>query len=117
MLEKISFDAHSIDLFMDVTEQVFKQNQVNHSNKSRMLRGEMEKLRQRLSRAQQLMLDSEMRMDEYRGIKSKTESEINRLEIEYLQFEVKDPNYPKYVAFGRTILKDLSYYYTEGGVS
>ena len=50
---------------------------MNHSLRAKQIKTEMEKLRQRLDKAQQLMLDGEMKMDEYRKIKSKTGPEIN----------------------------------------
>ena len=117
LLEKVTFNQEVIDLFADEIAQVFRQNQVSHVQRARVLKGEIEKLRQRLNKAQQLMLDGEMRMEEYRDLKSGTEGEITRLEREYLQIGTRDSDYERYVKFGRNILKNLALYYSQGDVA
>ena len=116
LLEKITFNQDGIDLFKDIVGQVFRENQMNHSLRAKQIKTEMEKLRQRLDKAQQLMLDGEMKMDEYRDIKSKTEPEIDRMMRDYMQQGVRESDYQKYVDFGYSTIKNLTYYYAEGNV-
>ncbi len=116
LLDGVCFNQEAVDLFADEIEQVFRQNQVSHFQRAKGLKAEIEKLRQRLNKAQQLMLDGEMQMDEYRELKSGTEGEITRLEREYLQIGTRDSDYKRYLDFGRNILKNLTLYYSEGDV-
>ena len=117
LLRSITFNQDAIDLYKKLAEQVFRGNQLDHSHRSKQIKSEMEKQRQRANKAQQLMLDGEMKMDEYREVKNKTEAEIDRMMRNYMQLSVQDSDYKQYVDFGYDILKNLMYYYTEGNVT
>lgn len=117
LIEQINFYPESVDLLIDGIEQIFRENIFLNSFRSKQLREEMDKLRQRLNKAQELMLDGSIKPDEYRELKNRTEPEIDRLTREYMQLSAQEPNYGEYLKEGKTILQNITYYYAKGDVT
>lgn len=116
-LEQIKFNEVSVDYLQVAVEQIFKENQLDKSLRSKRIKVEIEKLRTRLNNAQVLMLDGEMKMDEYREIKIKTEPEIERMEREYMQLPVVDSDYEVNIEFGLNTFQHLTDYWKLGDVT
>lgn len=79
-LEKISANKQSIQLFREVMKDYDRQTGAAKKNDNKEIIGMIEKNRQRIQNAQQLMLDGELNAADYREIKDRYEPEIRKLE-------------------------------------
>ncbi len=96
-LQKISANEESILLFEEVVKDHTKQSGKDKSKAIHDLQAEIEKNRQRISNAQQLMLDGELPAAEYREIKNRYEPEIQKLANKQLSLTQLDENLLDYL--------------------
>jgi len=71
-LRNIHFKSGIEKIYNQILLQLFKSKSDEKAANQKTLQVEIEKFKERLNRAQQLMLDGEMEMSEYREIKRKT---------------------------------------------
>jgi hypothetical protein len=116
LLQKVVYYRPVIKLFHDVIENLFKENGSNKAQRQKAIKEEMDKTNQRVSKAQQLMLDGSISPDDYRSIKGNLGNELSQLTKQHMQLSVTDSDYKKYVAFGRNVLENLTEHYTEGNI-
>lgn len=116
LIGKINFNEVSIDMYRNAVERIFKENQGDKSHRSKEIKQEMDKLRQRLNKAQSLMLDGKLESDEYREIKRQTEPEIDRLVREHMQLGTGESEYKKYLDFGLSVFQNFGEIYKKGNV-
>lgn len=117
VIKKIAFNAESISFCEKVVEQIIKENQSENSSLRKKLKEKMDALHKKINAAQHLMLDGELKPEEYRELKKQLELEIDRLSRENMEASVIDPDHKKYIEFGLNVLQNLDYYYINGDVS
>ncbi len=116
-LQKISANEESILLFEEVIKDHSKQSGKDKSKAIRDLQAEIEKNRQRISNAQQLMLDDELPFADYREIKNRYEPEIQKLVNKQLSLTQLDENLSDYLIPVVDLLRHLPEYYQNASLN
>jgi site-specific DNA recombinase len=117
MVSSSPFTEESVRLYHEAIAQIFKENLTDKNQGAKLIKGEIDILRQRLNKAQNLMLDGKIDSEEYRAIKKQTEPEIDRLLRQNAYTGAADHEYKKYIDFGLTLLQFLPHYYKTGDVA
>ncbi|MBN8852766.1 MAG: hypothetical protein BGO55_03335 [Sphingobacteriales bacterium 50-39] len=100
-----------ITLFEKIAEHTYVKNSHQQSNAAEIIQGEIEKHRLRIANAQQLMLDGELSVADYREIKARYEPEIEQLERKQKGIAKIDANLLEYVNETADLLRHLPNYY------
>ena len=116
LLSKFSYLKPVTKLFFDIIEQLFKENGTNKTQKQKAIKEEMEKVNQRLTNVQNMVLDKTIAPDDYKSMKENLNTELSRLAKEHMQLSLMDSNYSKYVSFGSNILQNLSEIYAKASI-
>jgi site-specific DNA recombinase len=116
LLNRLKLDSYTSVALKAVIKRIFKENEVQKSFRAKRLKNDIDKLRQRITNAQHLMLDGEMTMLEYREMKTTVEMQIDKLEREYIQLPNAETDYQQYVDFGLNIFENLPYFWQNGNV-
>jgi site-specific DNA recombinase len=96
-------------IYNQILQQLFKSKAGDKAANQKSLQLEIEKLKERLNKAQLLMLDSEMEMSEYREIKRSIEPKIDALLTQQLSCNLIENEYKGYLKKGLSAIKNLSY--------
>lgn len=75
------------------------------------LKAELEKSRERLGNARQLMLDKDIDAQEYREVKEEYEAKIRRIENQIRDMEVMNSSMSEQLQFSIQLLPNLARYY------
>jgi site-specific DNA recombinase len=110
-LRTISSNEESILLFEEIVKDYTKQSGKDKSKVIRDLQTEIEKNRQRISNAQQLMLDGELPAADYREIKNRYDPEIQKLVNKQLSLAQLDDNLAGFISPVIDLLRNLPEYY------
>ncbi len=97
------------ELYDLALKEVFKAKGSEKKANVKALGEEIEKNKQRLNKAQQMMLDGEMEMSEYKEIKRNIEPKIETLLTEQLNFNQIEIEYRQYLKKGITAIKNLGH--------
>ncbi len=116
-LQTISSNKESILLFEEVIKDHTKQSGKDKSKAIRDLQAEIEKNRQRISNAQQLMLDGELPAADYREIKNRYEPTIQKLVNKQLSLTQLDENLSDYLMPVVDLLRNLPEYYQNASLN
>lgn len=97
------------ELYTEILKTVFKANTGEKNANEKGLQSEIEKNKERLNKAQQLMLDGEMEMSEYKEIKRTIEPKIDALLSQQLSFNQTELEYRSYLKKGLSAVQHLGY--------
>jgi site-specific DNA recombinase len=97
------------ELYTEILKTVFKVNTSEKNDNERNIQTEIEKNKERLNKAQQLMLDGEMEMSEYKEIKRAIEPKIDALLDQQLSFNQTELEYRSYLKKGLSAAQHLGY--------
>jgi site-specific DNA recombinase len=97
------------ELYTEILKTVFKVNTGEKNANEKGLQTEIEKNKERLNKAQQLMLDGEMEMSEYKEIKRNIEPKIDALLSQQLSFNQTELEYRSYLKKGLSAVQHLGY--------
>ncbi len=111
--EKISNSKGGIRAFKKILhDYALKQNK-NQSTSKELLNAEIEKNQQRIQNAQQMMVDGELPLSEYKEIRSRFEKVIADLNRKKSELASTDSNLKEYAEFCSGIIENLPQYYTD----
>ncbi len=110
-LSKIVALEPYINLFKNIMQDYYEKSCRDGSKAISELQTEIEKNRQRIANAQQLMVDGELNAADYREIKIRYETIIQKLEREMNGISRVDKNMVEYLSAAVDILRNLPFYF------
>ncbi len=113
VLSTLTANKNVIDTYYKVMADKFKANDKGKSKATQTIQEQINKNRDRLNKARQMMLDNEIDGKEYREIKNQYETIIDGLTRKRVQVSLVDDEYKKYLDFFAFLLKNLDRSYEE----
>ena len=107
-LKKFEFKPTVIDLYYNMLHDTFKENGGDKSQAIKHIKVEIEKNRERINNAQQMMLDGHLDAADYRDVKKRYEPEIDKLVRKTMEISAMDTNYKKYMDEGFGLMKQFA---------
>jgi site-specific DNA recombinase len=104
---KISVTKESLQLYQMILEKELKKSGSDNSEEKKKINSEIQKHQERIDKAEQLMLDGQLEMSEYKAIKEKYEKAIKDLQTALTPAHQKCTDYKKYLDFGINLLANL----------
>ena len=110
-LLKFEFKPQVIDAYYKIMHEMFKSNGENKSQAIKSINTEINLNRERINKAQQMMLDGDLSSAEFRNIKAQFQPEIDRLSRKVIEVASLDANYKRYMDGGFSLLKHFASQY------
>jgi site-specific DNA recombinase len=110
-LKTIIFKVQVKELYQSIVKVVFTNNSENKAINQHQIQGEIQKNRERLNNAQQMMLDGAISPEDYKEIKKRYEPIIDGLVQQHLGNTQADSEFKKYLKKGLQIVKSLDSVY------
>ena len=107
-LKKFEFKPTVIDLYYKMMNDTFKLNGEDKSQLIKQIKVEIERNRERIKNAQQMMVDGQLDVADYRDVKKRYEPEIDKLVRRTMEISAMDSNYKKYLDEGFGLLKQFA---------
>ena len=95
-LNTLKFRNNIKEIYHEILIQNFKQRELKKSTNSQILQIEIKKLTDRLIRAQQMMLDGNLEINDYKEIKNTLELKLEGLKKNQLAIDEQEINYRSY---------------------
>lgn len=111
------FKASVKELYDYILQEVFKSKSGDKNANTKALVLEIEKNKERLNKAQQMMLDGELEMSEYKEIKRIIEPKIEALLNQQLSVNSIELDYRHYLKKGLTAIQNLGHLFDNSEVS
>jgi site-specific DNA recombinase len=108
---KISATKESLQLYQMILEKELKKSGNDNSEEKKKINSEIQKNQERIDKAEQLMLDGQLEMSEYKAIKDKYEHVVKDLKVALTPIPQKGTDYKKYLDFGFNLLQYLDRIY------
>jgi site-specific DNA recombinase len=108
-INEIHFKEEVELLYNLILNSIFKSKAKDKASNQKTLHMEIEKLKDRMNKAQQFMLDGQMEMTEYREIKRHIEPKIEDLLHQQLNYNLIENEYKGYLKKGLTAIKNLGH--------
>ena len=105
-----------IDLYGDIMQQLFKENDRTINVQLSEVSKEIEKQEQRIKNNRMLMLDGEIKPEEYRENKVDIEAYLERLKAKQSELKLIGNNHEKKLAYSIKLLNNLDTVYTAASV-
>ncbi len=106
-LSTITVNKNVIDTYYRIMADKFKATGKDKSHAMNKVQEQIDKNRERLNKARQMMLDNEIDAKEHREIKKEYETVIDGLVRQKMQISLIDDEYRKYLDFSNILLKNL----------
>jgi site-specific DNA recombinase len=116
LLNSIVAKKEVMNLYEEVLRRTFSKTQNERINKMKVIEREVDKNNSRVSKATQMMLDTEMDMSEYRSIKSEYEQKNKTLFLKRASLELEKVDYRKSIQGSFNLLRDLEKFYSKASV-
>lgn len=116
-LSTITASKNVIDTYYRIMADKFKATGKDKSYAMNKLQEQIDKNRERLNKARQMMLDNEIDAKEHREIKKEYESVIDGLVRQKMQISLIDDEYRKYLDFSNILLKNLDKGYEQADLT
>lgn len=116
ILKNIRFDEEPDRLYHDITKEVFRSKADGKSASKGQIQAEIQKNKDRINNAQQMMLDGVISAEEYREVKKRYEPIVDKLLKEYLDSDNTDSMFRSYLKKGLSLVKNLDTAYNRGTV-
>ena len=107
MLRGITAKKEILELYGRMMAELFRKNGADKTKLTREVQAQIEKLKQRLSNAQALMLDAELSATEYRDIRNALTPEMEALERRRISILTSEDDYAQYVERGIPLLQNI----------
>ena len=117
LISRIPFKAGVQELYEIILKEVFNAKGGEKNSNQKTLLAEIEKNKERLNKAQQLMLDGEMEMSEYKEIKRTIEPKIDMLLTQQISGNQIELEYRSYLKKGLTAIQNLGHLFDNGDIS
>jgi site-specific DNA recombinase len=106
-LRKIRVHSEILEAYYEALKDKFRQNEKDNVKTLQKMNEEIKKHQDRINQAQQLMLDGELDLAEYKLVKKRYEGMVNELSKEKVNLESVDSNYIEYLSKGVEVLKSI----------
>ncbi len=116
-LKKISVNEASIQLFEEIIKGQSGDYASNKNSELKDAENIIQKNKLRIANAQQLMLDGELAMDDYRDIKGRYESEITRLQQKNISQKEIHSHLNEHIFNVTRLLRNISQYYLSANIT
>lgn len=110
-LLKFEFKPQVLDAYHKVMHDMFKSNGENKNQAVKAINAEINLNKERIGKAQQMMLDGDLSASEFRDVKSQFQPEIDRLSRKVIEIASLDANYKRYLDGGFSLLKHFASQY------
>lgn len=110
-LERVSFSKGGIKVFKKILTDYSKKSNKDQSVSKEQIDAEIEKNRQRIENAQQLMLDGQLEPSDYKEIKNRFEKVITELNNKKRELSSLDFNLSEYLTASLEIVENLPKYF------
>jgi site-specific DNA recombinase len=110
-LKKIPAKKEAIDLYRIILEKQLKKNSKESISDKEKIVTEIKKNQERIDNAQQLMLDGELPMSEYKVIKNRYDRIIKESQEQMTNSSSTVSGYKKYLDFGFSFLQTVDHFY------
>jgi len=115
-LKEISFDEDAAQLYNEVVRDVFKEKGGDNTSDINKLKKELKTAKERLERAQTLLIDGAIEADDYQSMKIRFEGEKAALENRIKVIKGTSSNFEGYLNYGINILSNLYKFYLSGNI-
>ncbi len=115
-LQMVKFDSDIISLYDEIIKDVFQSKTEGKSIAKQQLQVEVQKNRDRINNAQQMMLDGAITPEEYREIKKRYEPIMDALLKDHMGTDQLDTEFRRYLKKGLCLVKNLDVVYNRGQV-
>lgn len=116
-IAKFQFKAGVQELYDYVLHSLFKSKSGENGANKQALQVEIDKNKERLNKAQQMMLDGEMEMADYKEIKRNIEPKIEALLTQQLGFNQIEVEYRGYLKKGLMAIKNLGHLFDNANIN
>lgn len=116
-IAKFQFKAGVQQIYDYIIDNYFKSKSGEKNANKQALQLEIEKNKERLNRAKQMMLDGEMEMGDYKEIKRNLEPKIEAMLTQQLSFNQIEVEYKSYLKKGLTAIQNLGHLFDNSEVS
>lgn len=113
-LNELTFNDGIEELYHKITKDVFGTKSSEKSASKRQIQAEIQKNRERITNAQQMMLDGKISAEEYREIKKHYEPLIDKQLREYVDADETDTEFRRFLKKGLCLIKNLENAYNRG---
>ncbi len=110
-LKNMVFRLEAHDLYQDVMREIFESNTGTKVVSQKEIQAEIEKNRERLNNAQQMMLDGELSPEDYKAIKRRYEPIIDGLVRQHMESSGIEGEFKRYLKKGVQFVKTLDSVY------
>lgn len=111
VLQSFRANPQALELYANVMKQILNENNTELKNQSQEITKELEKQKQRLQNARSLMLDGEIKPDDYREMKCEIENKILELVAKQSQLKSGCEDYETKVEYCINLLKNIDNIY------
>ncbi len=115
-LRKIVFDMEVDELYQLITKEFFKSGNENQGQNQKEIQGEIQINKERISNAQQMMLDGKITPEDYKEAKVRYEPMIAKLERQHLSTNTMETEFKYHLKIGLNRLKTLDRLYFEAAL-
>lgn len=116
-ISKFEYKASVQEMYELILQDVFKSKSGEKNANKQALQIEIEKNKERLNKAQQMMLDGEMEMADYKEIKRNIEPKIETMLNQQLGFNLVEVEYRSYLKKGLTAIQNLGYLFDNAPIN
>ncbi|MBB1285924.1 recombinase family protein [Flavisolibacter sp. BT320] len=113
-LREITFNGACLKVLEHFAASLYQSGGHTAEQEAQKLRAELQKNRERLTNAQQLLLDGTLEPSDYKEIKSRYEPLVNQLESRLRNLSQDADDLDEMLAYGRRFFKKLDELYREG---
>jgi len=113
-LQNITLNEVALDAIEFFTASLYKNGGQSSEQETQKLKVEIQKNKERLSNAQQLLLDGTLDPSDYKEIKNRYEPIISQLEIRLRGLSQDNADLDEMIAYGRKFFKKMDKLYLEG---
>jgi site-specific DNA recombinase len=115
-LSSLSANKVAINLITSGAKKIYSKSSIFQRDNAQKLKLEITKIESRIIQAQQLMLDGELSIGDYKAIKERYEPEIRKLQNQIEEFSTMSADVKTYIDFVMDVLSNLSQHYVSGNV-
>lgn len=115
-IDKVSTKQVAINLIRNSAKTIFSKSSIFQKDNTLKLKSEVNKIENRINQAQQLMLDGELSIGDYKEIKERYEPELRKLQNQIIEFGAINADIKTYIDFTMGVLENLSQHYVAGNV-
>jgi site-specific DNA recombinase len=116
-LKEITFNEVSLSVLERFSYSLYQNGGIGAQEEIEKLKTEIEKNRERLSNAQEMLLDKTLDPTDFKAIKSRYETTVYELEKRLRNISLEGNELDDYIRYGRLFSRSMDQFYLEGTLS